>query len=234
MRARGRPTGGGTGAGPGGGPTLGGQDLRLFSPGLTLGGDSTLSHTSAHPRRAGPPCAWGVVQKGQRSIQGRRSPQGAGSSHRLVGSGAGPGAGAPSSASGCGARTLRRDSIRVDAAGCPVGPTGPCGESAASLEGARAPRGGHPVPAGEGAPGVPRPVELDVLVWPQSLPTPDTRIQGARSISSMPMGQALLVDSGGLAPDSGDPGTDSGDTATDSGDPATDSGRLVADLGPCR
>ena len=41
---RGRPMGGSAGAGLGGGSTLGGQDLRLCSPRLTLGGGSTLSH----------------------------------------------------------------------------------------------------------------------------------------------------------------------------------------------
>ena len=113
--------GGSTRAGLGGGYTLGGRDLRLCSPGLTLGGSSTLSHTSAHPHRVGSPHAWGVVQKGQCSIQGHRVPTGSMVLPLAGLSGAGP----PSSAPGCKARTLGRNSIQVDAAGRPAGPIGP-------------------------------------------------------------------------------------------------------------
>ena len=122
---RGRPMGGSAGAGLGGGSTLGGQDLRLCSPGLTLGGGSTLSHTSAHPHRVGPPRAWGVVQKGQCSIQGHRVPTGS----RVL-----PLAGllwssswswSPFLSPRLRARMLGRNSIQVDAVGCPAGPTGP-------------------------------------------------------------------------------------------------------------
>lgn len=62
MSARGRPTGGGAGAGPGGGSTLGGQDLRLFSPGLTLGGDCSVSHQRPPPLGRSSMCVGGGAE----------------------------------------------------------------------------------------------------------------------------------------------------------------------------
>lgn len=67
----------------------------------------------------------GWCRRGSAPSKATGSPQGAGSSHWLVCSGAGPGAGPPSSAPGCRARMLGRNSIQVDAAGRPAGPTGP-------------------------------------------------------------------------------------------------------------
>lgn len=164
MRASGRPTGGGAGAGPQGGSTLGGarcEDQRSASPRADPGGRlRSVSHTSAHSRRAGSPCVWGVCRRGrvQPRPQGPCREQCPPTGWSALGRP--PGAGPRPLAPSCRARTLGRSSVWVNAAGRPVEPTqAPCGESAASLEGAGAPRGGRPFPAGKGALGMPRPAE---------------------------------------------------------------------------